>query len=156
MAPEIWEDQDDDTDLIKQLRKQLRDKTTKVTEAEARAAAAEGTLTEKSLAEVLTAKGVNPKAAKFLRSDGVDAADEKAVTAWLEENSDLFPAAESQGETPPPNEADQATQQGYGQLSGLSQLQRPVDANRLVEANRGLKPTATPEEVAAHFRAAGL
>lgn len=158
MPEQDWEDHEDDTDLVKNLRKQIRESGKKLTEAEDRAAAAEGKLTVNSLAETLTAKGVNPKAAKWLVKDGVDASDEKAVTEWLEENSDLFPAKAPESETSAedPTGPDAETVAGHQRVSGTSFLQRPADMNKVEEINRRLPENATPEQVLAEFRKAGV
>lgn len=157
--PEIWEDQEDDTQLVRDLRNQLKTSNKRATEAEARSAAAEGKLTEHSLTAILSAKGVNPKAARFIVKDGVDASSEAAVTEWLEENSDLFPAqAPAEANTPEPEAqaVDDETIQGYRQMAGTNMLQRPADISRFDEVNRTLPADATPEQIDAAFRAAGI
>ncbi len=156
MPNDEWEDQENDSDLVKNLRKQIREGSKKQTEAEDRATAAEGRYSERVLKDALNAKGVNPKAAKFLVKDGVDATDENAVASWLEENSDLFPAKTTEGDPPQEPAVDQATVHGYQQLGSTGQLQRPADINRLVEVERKLPANATPEQVLAEMRAAGL
>lgn len=156
--PDYLDDHEDDTDLVRQLRKQLRDKTKSTTDAEARAAAAEGKLTERHLSEILTAKGVNPKAAKFLVSEGVDASDESAVAAWLDENSDLFPASTTAAKAPTQEtqQVDDETVDGYQQLSGMSAMQRPANMDKFTEINRTLSDNATADEVFAAFSKGGL
>jgi len=158
---EIWDDQDDDTELVRQLRKQVKTLTQSKSEAEARAAAAEGKLTVASLSDALKAKGVNPKAARFIVADGVDTSDSAALDSWLEENGDLFPssspeAAAQQQEQQQQPAVDGDVVDGYQQVAGVHQLQRPVDMNKLTEAKRGLPDNATPEQVLAAFRQQGL
>jgi hypothetical protein len=158
--PEIWEDQDDDTPLVQQLRKQIRDKDKKLTDAEARSTAAEGKLTEISLTAALTAKGVNPKAARFIVKDGVDASDETALSAWLDENSDLFPAAAPEAADPPEAGDGDGTSaemaEGYQQMANVQGIGRPADMNKLTEVNRTLPDNATPDEVFAAYKKAGI
>jgi len=43
----------------------------------------------RSLTDILASKGVSPKIAKFVEKDGVDPTEE-AVSAWLDENADVF------------------------------------------------------------------
>lgn len=49
----------------------------------------------RSLSDILTTKGVSPKIAKFIEKDGVDATDE-AVTAWLDDNAEVFNVKQAQ------------------------------------------------------------
>lgn len=81
-------DRDDDSPLMKDLRKQLREALKREAEA-----LKENTLlkTEKrstTVADVLKAKGANPKVAKFI-DESVEPT-EAAVTAWLTEWADVF------------------------------------------------------------------
>ena len=161
MSNNDWDDENDqETPRMRDLRQQIEKLSKSAKEAEARAAAAESKLTEVRLSDVLKAKGVNPKAARFIVSDGVDASDETALTSWLDENKDLFPtttteAAASQQEAQQQAVPDEVVN-SYQQFTGLPQLQRPADINKLVEAERGLSDNATKQQVAAHFRQQGL
>lgn len=59
-------------------------------------------LTERNLKDVLQGKSLDPRLARFMKSDGIDGSDEAAVDKWLTDNGDLVgykPAsAEEQGE----------------------------------------------------------
>lgn len=77
----------EDGHLVKDLRKQLNEALKARKAAEEELGQYKSQLRERSVAEVLQAKGINPKVAKFLPSD-VDG--EEAIGAWLEENADLF------------------------------------------------------------------
>lgn len=161
MSNNEWDDDENgqETPRMRDLRQQIDKLSKSAKEAEARAAAAESKLTEVRLSDVLKAKGVNPKAARFIVSDGVDASDETALTSWLDENKDLFPAAAPEA-TAQAQEAQQAVPDevvnSYQQFAGLPQLQRPADMNKLVEAERSLPANATKQQVAEHFRQQGL
>lgn len=89
-------DNDNDSDLVRDLRKQLREKTksekdllTKVQDFERKSRSA-------SIADLLKAKNVNPKVAAFIPQDVT--ADADGVAKWLEEYGDVF-GVQPQGET---------------------------------------------------------
>lgn len=153
------DENENETPLIKSLRQQIEKLGKRVTEAEVRTAAAEGTLTERVLSETLTAKGVNPKAARFLVKDGVDATDEKAVAEWLDENSDMFPAATTEATAQPTEgepEANAELAAGHQNLTGLAAMQRPADMNKFTELDRQLPANATTDQVWDTFTKGGL
>lgn len=81
------DDQDDDTNLVKDLRKQLREALKAKDTAEGRVTELEGTVRARSVEEVLTSKSVDKRIAKFIPPD---VKDEAGVTAWLAENGELF------------------------------------------------------------------
>ena len=164
MSNNEWDDLEtgEETPRMKDLRKQIDQLSKSLKDAEAGRAAAESKLTVASLSDALKAKGVNPKAARFIVSDGVDASDETALTNWLEENKELFPSsmteatAQQEAQQPQQPAVDGDVVSNYQQLTGLPALQRPADMNKLVEAERTLPDNATPEQVAKRFRAQGL
>jgi len=161
MTADLWEDQEDDTPLVAQLRKQIKALTKEKTEALDGKAAAEGKLTEYTLKSTLADKVSNPdRAAKFLAKDGVDTSDEAAVSAWLEENSDLFPAKQTAEANPAEAEQqdgpDEETVRGYEAFTHLNHINRPADSSALDAALRSLPDNATPEQVAAVMRKAGV
>lgn len=77
----------DDSHLVKDLRKQLKDAQSRAKQFEEELGQYRSQLRERTVAEVLQAKGVNPKVAKFLPSD---VEGDEAIQAWLDENADLF------------------------------------------------------------------
>lgn len=93
-----WYDEDefsdlDDTDatgeaLVKQLRRAERAKSKRVKELEAELESMRKVQREASVTQVLSEKGVNPKIARFIPSDVSNTPEE--ISAWLEENGDLF------------------------------------------------------------------
>lgn len=101
----LYEDQADDSTLVKDLRKQLREAAkardafaAQVKEFETKSRAA-------TLADLLKAKNLNPKVAALLPQD-VEATED-GVNAWLKEYGDVFgvtaqeekPAAQAEEET---------------------------------------------------------
>lgn len=103
----LLQDNDNDSDLVRDLRKQLRDKTKAEKELVTRVQEYEKKSRTTSIADVLKSKGVNPKVAAFIPTD-VDATEE-AVSSWLTEYGDVF-GVQPQAETPPSGE--QAPNQG--------------------------------------------
>ena len=93
-----WEDEDDedtptggfesDTDLVKKLRKALKAEQRKNKDLETSYGELTKSQKERILKDVLTSKGVNQKIAQFIPSD--IEASEDAITAWLENNGDVF------------------------------------------------------------------
>ena len=82
----------DDTGLVKDLRRQLKDALRQNKQFEDELSTFRTQARISSIGELLESNGVNPKAAKFVPSDLED--DE--IVGWLEENRDLFGGMETQ------------------------------------------------------------
>lgn len=100
-------------DSGKGLRAQLEQALKVAKEAEDRAAAATKALGERQLGDVLSAKQISPKAARFILADGVDPSDGEAVEKWLTDNSDLFGAGKAET---PTTHVPQAEQDAFGRM----------------------------------------
>lgn len=93
---DLEDDDDDDvqvsyqteSDLIKQLRKQLKAEQRRNKELESTVGTLNKTQKERIIKDVLTSKGVNAKIASFIPSD--IEASEDAISGWLESNADVF------------------------------------------------------------------
>ena len=92
-----YEDDDDDfttpvvdqsNDLVKQLRKAQKQKDKELAELKAQYEALNKTNRERAIKDVLEARGVNSKVAKFIPSD-IDPTEE-SLSKWLEDNGDVF------------------------------------------------------------------
>ena len=93
-----WDDDDEDFDsepqvqddsaLIKQLRKTLRAKEAELKKFESELGELRTVQRMNTIKSVLSEKGVSPKVAKFIPSD-IDATPE-AIDAWVNENADVF------------------------------------------------------------------
>jgi hypothetical protein len=88
-------DEDDDfdfedqpQDVVKQLRKVNRTLEKRLKELEQEATTLKTQTRQRTVKDVLTAKGINPKVAAFVPQD-LDASEE-AVTNWLNEYGDVF------------------------------------------------------------------
>lgn len=73
----------------KGLRGQLEQALADKKALEAEVAELRGKARQTEVSNVLTAKGVNPKVAKFIPAD---VEGEEGISKWLEENADLFGA----------------------------------------------------------------
>jgi hypothetical protein len=115
-------------DSGKGLRAQLEEALKVAKEAEVRAAAATKALSERQLADVLSAKKVSPKVARFILADGVDPSDSEAVEKWVTDNAEVFGV---KAETPEPN-VSQADQEAFAQMQSQDftspNFQSKVDA----------------------------
>ena len=96
-----WDDEDDDlelensrqrqssdSDLLKQLRKELKTKTKILSEMETQLSSIKSEQRQNVIKSVLESKGVTPKIAKFIPAD-IDASPE-ALDNWIQENADVF------------------------------------------------------------------
>ena len=90
-------DQDDDFENDhessgKGLRGQLEQALADKKALEGQVAELMGKVRQTEVSNVLTAKGVNPKVAKFIPAD---VEGEEGISKWLEENADLFGASQT-------------------------------------------------------------
>ena len=96
-----WEDDEDfdledesrqsknsDSDLLRQLRKELKAKTKTLSEYESKMAGLESERRQNVIKSVLESKGVSPKIAKFIPNDVEPSAE--VIESWIEENADVF------------------------------------------------------------------
>ena len=91
-----WEDDEEDvipsqqseSDLLKQLRKELKNKSKMLSEMEGQLSSIKTEQRQNVIKSVLESKGVSPKIAKFIPAD-IDASPE-ALDNWIQENADVF------------------------------------------------------------------
>jgi hypothetical protein len=87
-----YDDEDDFTeesgDVVKQLRKVNRTLEKRLKELETEANTFKVQARQRTVKDVLSAKGINPKVAAFIPQD-IDVTEE-AVSAWLDEYGDVF------------------------------------------------------------------
>jgi hypothetical protein len=97
-----YDDEDDDfgnepQDVVKQLRKVNRTLEKRLKELEVEANTLKVQTRQRTVKDVLSAKGINPKVAAFIPQD-IDTTEE-AVSAWLTEYGDVFGVQQSPEET---------------------------------------------------------
>lgn len=86
------------TDLVKQLRKQIKELDKRNKELEGQVTEYSSKQRQEVIQKVLEERGVNPKVAKLIPSE-VDATNVDALNAWLEEYGDAFGIPQSEGST---------------------------------------------------------
>jgi len=102
---DFFDEDNEPQDVVKQLRKVNRTLEKRLKEIEAEAITLKNQTRQRTVKDVLTAKGVNPKVAAFIPQD-IDITEE-AVTNWLNEYGDVFGVqqesekGESQAQTNP-------------------------------------------------------
>ena len=98
MSNNYWDEEDDDldndfgggeTDLLKKLRKAKRADEKRIKELTEQLETLSKVQRERTVKEVLEAKGVNAKAARLILKD-IEDVNEESVNNWLEDNADLF------------------------------------------------------------------
>lgn len=97
-----YDDEDDDfgnepQDVVKQLRKVNRTLEKRLKELETEASTLKTQTRQRTVKDVLSAKGINPKVAAFIPQD-IDTTEE-AVSAWLAEYGDVFGVQQTPEET---------------------------------------------------------
>lgn len=131
------DDNDNESNLVKDLRKQLKDANKRASDLESKVGEFSSRDRARSLAEVLTSKGVNAKVAALIPSD-VDG--EEAVSKWLDEYGDVFGVKPA----PPALEDDDVAQmRGVQDLTSTGGATTP---GREAAAEAYLNEANTPEE----------
>ena len=90
MATNYYDDEDDDTttDVVGQLRKVNRALEKRAKELEQELSGLKTQTRQRTVKDVLQAKGLNPKIAAFIPQD-IDSSEE-AITSWVNEYGDVF------------------------------------------------------------------
>lgn len=125
----------DDSTLLKQLRKQLRDRDKQIKEISEKFESLSRAEKERVVKNVLESKGVNQKAARFIMKDLEDINDE-SVSRWLDDNGELFGIKKQAAEPDPQQQLDRAalrqqdivTQGALSPDKSMDALQRINDA----------------------------
>lgn len=123
--------------LVKDLRKQLRAANKKSSDLEQKLGDVGKGLRERTVKDVLTAKGVRQGIAKYVPSD---ITDEAGVTAWLEENAEDFGITldgQGGGEDPDPELEEGRKAQ--------SLVQRSVEPNTIKDFQRRIEQASDEE-----------
>lgn len=129
----------DESTLVKDLRKQLEAANKRAKEVEAELSGVKSQFRERSVADVLTAKGVNPKVAKFIPAD-VDG--EEAISGWLEENKDVFGFQVSEPQGSPVSDETKA------QLSQANRLaESAVSPDKVADIESRINNAGSLEEI---------
>lgn len=134
---------------VKELRKANRAKEKALKEMQAELEQLRQDRRQRTIKEVLGARGVNDKIAKFIPQD-IDS-DEESVSRWLDENADVFGFETSNR---PEANADPKDIENYRRIQNAANSGVPADiANDLL--NR-IASAETPEELRKLLNSTGL
>ena len=132
------QDFEQDSQLVKDLRKQLRDAHAANKKLETDLTEFKSKFRQQSVAEALKAKGVNPKIAKLI-PDGVDDVD-----AWLTEFGDVFGATAPE----PPQQESPVDTETKAQLQRQNSLQeRSLTPDKIADLEQRVANAASQEEI---------
>lgn len=134
----MYEDEEiEESRLVKDLRKQIKDKEKLLTERESELAKFQTQAKRASVADLLGSKGVDKRLAKFAIADGVE--DEAGITAWLAENGEVFGITEA---APAPVEDEDEMKRVQSATSSGAQ----TAASPLAASFKDADNAQTPEE----------
>lgn len=142
---ELDETTDGPADLRKALAKAKKEATDARKEREDMAkqlAELSGKVKGNTLAELLQAKGANPKAAKYALKDDVEATPE-AVDAWLAENGEFFTNKAST------NEGESGEESGTKPTGDMADLLTALQNSRDMSLDSSATPNATEQALLA-------
>ena len=152
-----YEDDDEDitttsndgNDLVKQLRKANKQKDKELAELKAQFGDISKAQRERAVKDVLEARGVNSKIAKFIPSD-IDPTEE-SLSKWLDDNGDVFgfQATESNQNT-----VDPAQAAAYKRMNNATEQAQTPDASD--DILRKLMSANSREELDEVIRMSGL
>jgi hypothetical protein len=152
-----YEDDDEDitttsndgNDLVKQLRKANKQKDKELADLKAQFGDISKAQRERAVKDVLEARGVNSKIAKFIPSD-IDPTEE-SLSKWLDDNGDVFgfQATESNQNT-----VDPAQAAAYKRMNNATEQAQTPDASD--DILRKLMSANSKEELDEVIRMSGL
>jgi len=152
-----YEDDDEDitttsndgNDLVKQLRKANKQKDKELADLKAQFGDISKAQRERAVKDVLEARGVNSKIAKFIPSD-IDPTEE-SLSKWLDDNGDVFgfQATESNQNT-----VDPAQAAAYKRMNNATEQAQTPDASD--DILRKLMSANSREELDEVIRMSGL
>lgn len=138
---------DEDSDLVKRLRKEIDDRDKALKERDQELTGYRTKETQRTIAETFQARGVNPALARFALADLQDDISPEKVVAWIDENGSLFgvqaaPQGEQQAPQADPYRRMAAVEQGAQPgipLSDLAQVQGMTgeELDRMLRENGG-------------------
>lgn len=123
---------DDGSDLLRKLRKAKRADEKRIKELTDQLDTLSKAQRERVIKEVLDAKGVNPKAARFIAKDLEADINEESVTRWLDDNGELF-GFQKQTQEDPQKQVDLAALRQQDIVTQGAQTPNPgMDANQML------------------------
>jgi hypothetical protein len=144
-----FESQPESGNAVKELRKANRTKEKALKEMTAELESLRQDRRQRTIKEVLGARGVNEKIAKFIPQD-IDS-DEESVSRWLDENADVF--GFEAGNRPEAN-ADPADIKNYQRMQNT--VNSGSSANASADLANRILNTESPEELKKLLAETGL
>ena len=149
-----YEDEDDDfttesNDLVKQLRKAAKAKDKELAELRAQFEGLSKSQRERAIKDVLEARGVSGKVAKFIPSD-IDPTEE-SLSKWLDDNGDVFGISAAESNQPV---VDPATANAYKKMNAAVEQGLTPDSQE--DLMRKILSANTKEELDAVLAQTGL
>jgi len=136
---------EDNSNLVKQLRKQLREQQKANKDISEKFESLSKIQKERVVKEVLEAKGVNQKAARLIMKD-LDDVNEETVSHWLDDNGELFGLSKP-AEVDPQRQLD---------LAALRQqdivTQNAMSPDRQMDAEQRINDASSADEIIAMIR----
>ena len=136
-------------DLVKQLRKQLKQKEKELAEFNSKLGELSKSQRERAIKDVLDARGVNKKIASFIPSD-LDPTEE-SLSKWLDDNGDVFGIETTNSNQ---NAVDPATAAAYKKMNGAVESGLTPESNDNILAK--LLNANSKEELDEVIRQSGL
>lgn len=149
-----YEDEDDDftvesNDLVKQLRKAAKQKDKELQELRSQFESLSKANKERAIKDVLAARGVNEKIAKFIPQD-LDPTEE-SLSKWLEENGDVFGFQTTESNQPV---VDPAQAQAYKKMNSI--VEQGITPDSYTDVMKKLENATSQEELLDIMRQSGL
>ncbi len=152
-----YEDDDEDitttsndgNDLVKQLRKANKQKDKELADLKAQFGDISKAQRERAVKDVLEARGVNSKIAKFIPSD-IDPTEE-SLSKWLDDNGDVFGFQTTESNQ---NTVDPAQAAAYKRMNNATEQAQTPDASD--DILRKLMSANSKEELDEVIRMSGL
>ena len=142
---ELYEDDFDneyETDPIKQLRKANKAKEKQLKEIQEELQNLRKEKRERTISEVLTARGLNPAIAEFIPQD-IDLTEE-SLSQWVESKASIFGAAPTQS-TQTPTGLPEGFLDSYSKAQATVDQSIPADRQRVIEQQMAEAAAKGPE-----------
>ena len=136
-------------DLVKQLRKQLKQKEKELADFNSKLGELSKSQRERAIKDVLEARGVNKKIASFIPSD-LDPTEE-SLSKWLDDNGDVFGI---QAPDTNQNNVDPAEAAKYQKMNQA--MNNGITPDATDDIMKKLLSAETPEQLAEVMRLSGL
>lgn len=116
----IYDEDREDSDLVKRLRKEIEDRDKALKQRDQELGDLRRKDSQRTVADTFSARGVNPRYARFALAD-LDEVTDESVAGWIEANADLIGV-----QAPPPVESAVDSQAAsYQRMAAVEQYAQP-------------------------------